>query len=98
MSSSRNSGLFSFLYRTRVKVHKGSICIINLSILFCLLAVGSAPWLAAAGGIIALALGYRFSVERNAPEFSGDWNEVVRDAAENVKNAVDSLNGNDQTP
>ena len=42
------------------------------------------------GGIIALALGYRFSVERNAPEFSGDWNEVVRDAAENVKNAVDN--------
>ena len=98
MSSNRNSGLFSFLYRTRVKVHKDSICLVNLSILFCLLAVGSAPWLVVAGGIIALALGYRFSMERNAPEFCGNWNEVVQDAAQNVKNAVDSLSGKEQNP
>lgn len=94
MNNSRSNNLFSFLYRTRVKVNKGEIHIINLSILFCLLAVGSAPWLAAAGVIIALALGYRFSIERNAPEFCGDFDEVVRDAAQNVKDAVDSISNN----
>jgi len=89
MSSARKNNWFSFLYRTRVKVCKGQTIIINLSFLFSLLAVSTAPWLAVAGLIIALALGYRFSIEKNAPQFSGDFDEVMRDAAQNVRDAVD---------
>lgn len=82
---------FSFLYRTRVKVSKGDIPILNLSLLFSILTVLSAPWLAVAGFIVALALGYRFGIERNAAGFTSDFQEVVRDAAGNVKAAVDSV-------
>lgn len=89
MSSNRKNHWFSILYRTRVKVCKGETTIINLSLIFSLLAISTAPWLAVAGLIIALALGYRFSIEKNAPQFSGDFDEVVRDAARNVKDAVD---------
>lgn len=85
---------FSMLYRTRVKVHKEDTLIINLSLVFMLLAVMSAPWLAVTGLIIALALGYRFSVERNAEGFSGSFEEVVHTAAENVKSVIE---GNEET-
>ena len=89
MSTNRRNTWFSFLYRTRIKVYKNQTMIINLSLLFSLLALSTAPWLAVAGLIIALALGYRFSIEKNAPQFSGDFDEVVRDAAQNVKNTID---------
>lgn len=89
MSTNRKNHWFSVLYRTRVKVCKEQTTIINLSLIFSVLAVSTAPWLAVAGLIIALALGYRFSIEKNAPQFSGDFDEVMRDAAQNVKNAVD---------
>ena len=87
--TNRRNNWFSFLYQTRVKVIKGDITIINLSLIFSLLAVSTAPWLAVAGLIIALALGYRFSIEKNAPQFSGDFDEVMRDAAQNVRDAMD---------
>lgn len=89
MSTNRKNHWFSVLYRTRVKVCKEQTTIINLSLIFSVLAISTAPWLAVAGLIIALALGYRFSIEKNAPQFSGDFDEVMRDAAQNVKNAVD---------
>ena len=89
MSNARKNNWFSFLYGTRVKVCKGQTTIINLSLLFSVLAVSTAPWLAVAGLIIALALGYRLSIEKNAPHFSGDFDEVMRDAAQNVKNAME---------
>lgn len=85
------SNWFSVLYRTRVKVHKGETTIINLSLIFSLLAVGSAPWVAVAGLIVSLMLGYRFSIERNAPGFTDSFDDVMRDAAQNVKQAVDSV-------
>lgn len=95
MSDTSNNGSrqkwFSFLYRTRVKISKGETPILNLSILFTALAGLSAPWVAVAGFIVALALGYRFSVERNAPGFDTDFDEVVHNAARNVKSAVDSV-------
>ena len=89
MSAHRQNNWFSFLYRTRVKVCKDQITIVNLSLIFTVLGGSTAPWLAVAGLIIALALGYRFSIEKNAPQFSGDFDEVVRDAAQNVKNTID---------
>ena len=87
----KGNHIFSSLYRTRVKVQKQDTPILNLSLLFSLLAVGSAPWVGIAGLAAALALGYRFSIERNAPEFTGDFEEVVRDAARNVKDAVGNV-------
>ena len=89
MSANRRNNWFSVLYRTRVKVCKEQTPILNLSLIFSLLAVATAPWLVVAGLIIALALGYRFSIEKNAPQFSGDFDEVVRDAAQNVKDTFD---------
>lgn len=88
--AANSSNWFSVLYRTRIRVDKEDISIINLSLLFCLLAVLSAPWLVVGGAIAALVLGYRFSIQKNAPGFSGDFDEVVRDAARNVQSAVDS--------
>ncbi|MEG0050143.1 MAG: DUF4342 domain-containing protein [Clostridia bacterium] len=89
----QRSGVFSFLYRTRVRIDKGNTSIVNLSLLFALLAAISAPWVAVVGGIVALVLGYRFSIERNADEFASDFQDVVKDAAGNVKSAVDSVVG-----
>lgn len=93
MSNTQKNKWFSILNRTRVKVFKDDITIINLSLLFSLLAVLSAPWLVVVGFIIALALGYRFSIEKNAPQFSGNFDEVMRDAAQNVKDVVDGSEG-----
>ena len=89
MSNTQKNNWFSILYRTRVKVCKEETTIINLSLLFSLLALLSAPWLVVAGFVIALALGYRFSIEKNASGFCGNFDEVIRDAAQNVKDVVD---------
>ena len=43
--------------------------------------------------VVALVLGYRFSIERNAAEFSGSFQDVVNSAAANVKGAVNSFTG-----
>ena len=83
---------FSFLYRTRVMVHQGDIPIVNLSLAFALLVAVSAPWVAVAGLAVALALGYRIHVERNSPGFSGDFQQVVHDAAELGVNFIDTAN------
>lgn len=85
------SSLFSFLYRTRIKVMKGNTTIVNLSLIFSGIALLSAPWLVIIGALVALALGYRFSMERNAEGFSGSFGNVVRGAAGTVKSAVDSF-------
>ncbi|MEG0901288.1 MAG: DUF4342 domain-containing protein [Clostridia bacterium] len=90
-SGANGNHVFSFLYRTRIKVNKGETSILNLSLVFSVLAVISAPWLAAAGLIIALVLGYRFSIERNAAAFTSNFQDIVKDAAGNVKSAVDSV-------
>ena len=82
---------FSVLYRTRVKVYKEDTPILNLSVLFTVLAAASAPWVAVVGFIVALALGYRFGVERNAAGFASELDEVVHNAAQNVKSAMDSV-------
>ena len=80
--------MFSYLYRNRVKIHKGAATIANLSFFFMLLLLVIAPWLAVIGLILSLALGYRFSIEKNAPHFSGDPDEVIRDVKRNVQNMM----------
>ena len=89
MSSTGNNKWFSFLYRTRVKVCKEDTPILTLSLIFTVLSVCTAPWLVVGGLIAALMLGYRFNIEKNAPQFSASFDEVVRDAAQNVRDVVD---------
>jgi len=98
MTENTNGGitknnLFSFLYRTRIKVFKGNIPIVNLSLLFFVLSLLSAVWLVVIGSIVALVMGYRFEMEKNAPDFGGSFRNIVQGAAGNVKSAVDSFAG-----
>ena len=87
------NNVFSVLYRTRFKVQKDDVPILNLSLIFSVVAVCAAPWLAVIGLAAALVLGYRFSIERNASEFFGRFQDVVNRAAANVKGAVNSFTG-----
>jgi hypothetical protein len=91
MSNERKNSIFSFLYCNRIKVNKGGTPILNLSLIFCLLGLLSAPWLVVIGVAVALMLGYKFGFERNAAGFSGDFDAVVKDAAGNVRNVVDTV-------
>lgn len=89
------NNIFSKLYRTRIKVTKDSTTIINLSLAFSIVSALLAIWLVVIGVVVALLLGYRFSIQKDAPEFSGDLKEVVDDAADNVKDVVRSFTGKD---
>ena len=83
--------LFTFFYSTRVKIHHGDTPIVNLSLLFMIVAVGTAPWLAAIGLIACLALGYQFSMERCSPDFQSSFSDVVGSARQTVKDAMNSV-------
>lgn len=93
MSTAKTNSIFSTLYRTRITASKGSTSIANLSLIFCVIAALTAPWLVVGSIIAALALGYKISVVRNAADFSGDFDEVVNEARGNVRSAVDSFTG-----
>lgn len=87
------TGFFSLLYRTRLVITKGDTTILNLSVLFSVISLLCAPWLVVIGAIVALVLGYRFAIERNAAAFDKDFEHVVKDAANNVKSAVENVTG-----
>jgi heme/copper-type cytochrome/quinol oxidase subunit 2 len=90
------NNIFSTLYRTRIKVTKDSTTIINLSLLFTIVSALLAIWLVVIGAVVALLLGYRFSIQKNAPEFTGDLKEIVEDAGENVKEVVRNFTGKEE--
>jgi hypothetical protein len=83
--------LFTFFYSTRVKIHHGDTIVVNLSLLFMIVAVSTAPWLAAIGLIACLALGYQFSMERCSPDFQSSFSDVFDSARQNVKDAMNSV-------
>ena len=60
------NNVFSVLYRTRVKVQKDDTPILNLSLIFSIIAVCSAPWLAVIGLVVALVLLINFCSSRIA--------------------------------
>ena len=93
-TQSGNSSIFSRFYRIRIHVCKGNITILNLSLLFLIFSLLCAPWLVLIGGIAALALGYRFSIEKNADSFQADFSDVVQNATESIKNAANSFTQN----
>lgn len=90
------NNIFSTLYRTRIKVTKDSTTIINLSLLFTIVSALLAIWLVVIGAVVALLLGYRFSIQKNAPEFTGDFKEIVEDAGDNVKEVVRNFTGKEE--
>ncbi|MBE5777989.1 MAG: DUF4342 domain-containing protein [Clostridiales bacterium] len=87
----KKEGIFSKLFRTRIKVAKGDLAIMNVSSLFLIFSLLSALWLVVIGAVIALLLGYRFSIEKNSPDFCGEFKELVKDAGSNVRSAVNSF-------
>ena len=85
-------GVISRMYQARLKVKKGSTVILNLSLIFSLLALLISPHLVLAGVILMLILGYKVSFERRDSDFASDnLEKMVRNAAQNVKESVSSM-------
>ena len=86
------AGLLQKLYRCRVKVHKGSVPVINLSAVFAAAALLFAPHITVAGVIVSMILGYRFSFSQMDEDFASDnLKKMVKNAAENARASVDSV-------
>lgn len=89
------SSIMSFLhkcYRARVKIRREDTPILNISILFSVLALLISPHLVIIGALIALVLGYKFSFDKHDHSFDGENLErTVRSAAENVKASVNDF-------
>ena len=80
-------GIFDFLYRLRLVVKKGDVTVVNLSALFVLITLGTAPHICIIGLIAGLALGYRFTIDRCSKDFSREnFDDIVRNAKSNVNN------------
>ncbi len=88
--------IFATLYHTRLIVKKGDATVLNLSVLFSILALLSAPWLVIFFAIAGLVLGYRVSIARNAEGFGESLDSVVKNAGNNVRGVVDSFTGSDR--
>ncbi len=85
-------GLFDFLFRLRLKVKKDRITIINLSSLFVLVVLCTAPHICIIGLIVSLVLGYRISMERDSADFAQDnFDDMVKNARSNVQNTVNAF-------
>lgn len=91
MSSEKTNRIYNSLYANRISVKRNGTSIVNLSLIFCLIAFLTAPWLVIGGAIAALVLGYKFSYIRNAAEFSGNFDAVVQDAKNNVRSVMDAV-------
>lgn len=92
----RNKGGFSSLmtrlYQFRLKVRKGDVVILNLSVLFSLLALLVSPHLVIIGLVLMLILGYRITFDRKDGDFASDNLEsMVKNAAQNVKESVSGI-------
>lgn len=82
-------GLLTRLYRFRLKVRKGSVVILNLSLLFSILALLISPHLVIIGAILMLILGYHVSFSRQDQDFASEnLARMVRNAGENVRDTV----------
>lgn len=86
------SALMEFVhkcFRARVKIRREDTIILNVSMLFAVLAVLISPHIVIIGVIIALVLGYKISFDKHDHAFDGENLErTVRNAAENVKASV----------
>ncbi len=80
---------FGKLYRFRLKVKKDDTIIVNLSLLFSIVALLVSPHLVLIGLVLALILGYRISFDKKDPAFvTANLERMVRHAGENVRESV----------
>lgn len=85
-------GVLEFLYRLRFVVKKGNITILNLSSLFLMLILATAPHICVVGLIVSLLLGYRISIERDSMEFADEtMDDMVKKAKKNVQSTVNGF-------
>lgn len=81
----KNGSFFKVMYRTRVKIRRGDMPILNLSLLFSIISLLSAPWLVVIGVLVALVLGYRLSIDRSGEGFEDSFEEMVENSRRNVR-------------
>lgn len=81
-----NGNFFKVMYRTRIVIKRGDMQIINLSLLFSLIALLTAPWLVIIGALVALVMGYHISIDRSSVGFEGSFEEVFQNSKRNVQN------------
>ena len=88
----RGGNILNRLYRIRIVVKKGEVTIVNISALFMIFACMMAFWVPAIGIIVALALGYRVSMDKGGQDFSNDsFENMVKNASDNVKKTVQAV-------
>jgi len=88
----KHKNIFQVLYRMRMKIKKDDITIINLSVLFLIIALLFSPWVFVIGLLLALVLGYRIRIDRKSMEFEDiSLEDTLRHAGDNIKHTVDSL-------
>ncbi|HPJ02240.1 MAG TPA: DUF4342 domain-containing protein [Candidatus Limiplasma sp.] len=81
----QSGGFFRTMYKNRVKITRGDTPILNLSILFSIIALLTAPWLVIGGVLVALVMGYRLSLDTSGVGFENSFEEVVEAGKQNVK-------------
>ena len=96
-TNSKKHSIFTALYNNRVVVTKGNTTPLNLPILVGIILLMFIPWLVVVGAVVALALGYRLSIEKNTAEFDGTFESMVKRTAEDVKNTVTGIGQDTET-
>lgn len=91
MSKQNANNIFTSLYANRFSVTKNDATIINLSLLFSIIAFLTAPWLVIGGVIAALAMGYKIRYVPNAAGFGESLDTVVQEAKGNVRSVMDAV-------
>jgi hypothetical protein len=81
----QGGSLFKAMYKTRIKIRRGDTAILNLSVLFSIIALLTAPWLVIGGVLVALFMGYRLNVDSSGEGFESSFEEVVEAGKKNVK-------------
>ena len=84
-SKQKNGSFFKVMYRTRIKITRGETPVINLSLLFSLISLLTAPWLVVLGVLVALIMGYRMSIDRGGEGFEDSFEEVVENSKRTVR-------------
>jgi len=82
-------GVFDYLYRLRLRVRKEDTVIVNLSILFSLLLLFTAPHICIIGLIVSLLLGYRINIRMDTHTFrNATFDDIIKNARSNVQKTV----------
>lgn len=85
-SGGEKGSLLAYLYRFRMTIRKGSLCIVNISVLAAAVALIAAPYVVGIGLLLALTLGYRIRFVKNSEDFSEDQiDRMIRSAKNTVQ-------------